>query len=1219
MFTNCEITDNASVKPFSPNDPFIILYNNVFCNYVRIYKPYQLEYKMMLGYEKSNTNEFYEKIYPKIYKTVELLPYNNVWQSTREQITLFAPRKDMIKFVKSSGETIKLLSPYYQNILGNPINPNIPIADFYKMYTQTSTNTNIDTNTDTNTEYDYIYQIDPQTLDTLCNVLNITKILSQKSKYKKNPKSSTSFNKVEEFTLETLAERKLSTNFTLPKYIFVPYIPLPTDNSNGNGNGNGNKCNSKPLNILTNNSDQIEEIAANSKHNFAILDEKEFVSYLKSILSVTDVGNIIFQLLDKIKTNYALNELELEYRIGYFPTYGLDKEEIDKLLSITNEYFLHYMNQSKKIVQPVTLNLCNSINDDLIKTLGTAKTILSNYDMFDELYDLLSGCNFKLQELDTMKKSYLTTDTIETCATRTGGPHDTVNRSIITNCESIINKIQDPKIRDALQQRLVTLQTTKNYSDPTNLSRRNITVDKDKLDEILDYDLFIESMPEWSKYMLSGNFEAANESRQLILGKLFNNTILDHHLGCGLIFQTSPFIHNKFMNMLRWNPFINKYMISCLAQKDVIFPIRIIANVTDLIKYPKFTYDPKNHILLGTVITDLPELSRQDHMFIYYDKERGFLNTVNSKGRFAYHYASADNSFMVTYIELSLLMYYEADLGVKLYYYKIKQQETNKITSVLVSRYTLDVITIKYKELGYQDGEIKKILDRLEPVTLKRDSLKNFYYEPVKNKVRWIDTTKSSLKGGAIREKENINKALPLITENTLEINKLIDLETNDFAWDIEFSTQNKVIDKQVFPKKLLRKQIKLIDKLTSLLGSKIGYVCAVLSKRVFLKTYGRDIYAQNSDPDLISKMQNTIGNKQLADLASTFYEKGMDSILEYPFNDMFSIEVFTILKEEDLITNNDKICVISKNVKMLDGIVYYLKHEYEFNAKNIMFSLAKLNSNAAVIDASLKYLEQHEIPHNVITTVSGDLSYEESTEFSVIFIDYILFVKELINFRTNMTLQGLVACLANVLPKLITTGTLYLYIPLITNKLMFDFVLYLSTGFVSSKIITISPETKCTPLLMTIVFKDYKGNLDQEKLINLKSLMFAYDKEDGVNFEPNDAEELKYFNINYQNNNNKPAKYLNKIFNTKVDLRYPYYAYKTYVTNILNSQITYLKTIKHVNKLDDKKFNEQYLANALTYSLGLAVKYDLEISDKFKNSENIKDQYLKLLNIYTN
>jgi hypothetical protein len=1186
---NCEKTNNIVI--IRPHDQYITLYNNVLCSHVRIYKKFIEYYKELVGYKDTSTTEFYSKIYPTIYKTVGILPYNPYpnARTTKDQITLFAPRNIMDKFIESSTVTNKLLNTYYKSIFGNSIPNNndnllkVSILDLYKMYLQSST---VDNN------YQYIFQTDPNTLNTLCNIVKVMQILPKQNKASFNTQNN-SYNKVPEFSLESLADRKLSVN--TPKYIFVPYIP---DN-------NDSLCKSKVV--------DLKDLTNNIRFNFSILDENEFVNYLKRTLNKEDVGNIIFQFLDKIKINYAFNELELEYRIGYFPTYGLDKEEIEKLLSVTNEYYLHYMNQSKKIIQPVTSLLCNTVYNKLIDTLGTANNILKNYDMFTELYDLLSGCNFKLQNLDTLKDNYLATGTYETCKKRIAGPHDSINGSIIVNCNDILKKIEDVELKNSFEKRLIQIKESNSYSNSENLSRSNIftSVQAKDMTAIQDYDLFLDSMPEWIQYIKAGNYQGANESRQLILGKLFNETILDYHLGCSLIFQVSPFVHNKFMNMLRWNPFINKYMIACLTQKNVIFPIRIVANVSDLIKYPRFVYNPIKHILLGTIITNLPELSRQDQMFIYYDKVSKILNYVNFRGNFAYHYASAGDSYMVTYIELTLLMYYESDLGIKLYYYRIRNAST--IDNVLVSKFNIDQIREQYKLLNYSDENINKILSRLEPVTLERDAMKNFYYAKSEQVIKPFYQ-----KGGKVKDANESNVDIQGLTKNDLEFDKLINLEPSDFTFGPKFSTNNKVINKQVFPRKLLRKYIKTSNKLVKLLGDKYGYLCAVLSKRIFLGTYGRDIYATKDNKTDIDNVKNTLGSKKLADLVSVFYENEMESILKYRFNDVFSIEVYVILKEENLITDTDKICVISKNVKLLDGILYYLNTYYPDSdiKNNIDFTLSKLNSAAVVVDNSIDYLKKQKINYTILESSTKDLVYSNKTVFSIVFIDYIMFIKELSNFRTNIVLQGLISCLVATLPHLITTGTLYLYVPMITNKLALDFLVYLSTNFESSKIITISPETKCTPSLMTIILKEYKGTVDIEELSILRDLLNKYDDMDGINFEPNNTEEREYFGISYSSPN-KPKEYLTKIFKSKPDLSYFHYAYKTYITNIINSQLAYAKTIKHINKLDSKTFNEQYLANALTHSLGLAIKYDLQINDKFKDSNGIKKEYLKLLQVY--
>ncbi|ARF10284.1 hypothetical protein Hokovirus_1_163 [Hokovirus HKV1] len=1197
------------IKNYYPkSNKYFILYNDILDQDIKMNRYEATKYKKLLKYQVSD-DYFYTKIYPRDYKNMEILPLQ-IMENNVNKIHYF-PRIVLKTFINNITETLNILEPYYNKYPNGIVIDKPKLRDLFKMHNQ---------NQFIAEDYKYIYQVDKTLINSFDNILQVANIFYDK----------------------TFINKYKIRNVFIPCNNLKDYKPS----------------------ILLNLTD--EYINKNSIGSTLILDIDYFIKYLThlentNIIGKNTIGKTIINLFNRIYNNNILTTLELEYDLEYKPTYGFKKNHIDMLINVINEYYLHYLNvskYSKKIAKldikdaESCMNIRNKFNNILEKDIlngyiNNNIDINRLYNKFKKMYDILSACHFKLQGLDSFQDKNMKNYKYDNCENRSFTPPDEPKSLMLNTCDTILKEfklVNDDKLNDTLKRhinnKISELKESGNYANPGNFaSLPQYEWSEEDMQRFKAYEYNLIYMPEWIKYVLDNDFDSANNYKQVILGKVYNRTFLDFNVGCNIIFSSRPFVQSEYMSMIAWSVPVNKVTIACLMKKDMIFPFRIIELVPAIIKYPKLAPNEEYNIYIGSILSRFEELQRVEHQMVYLNYDNNGLRFTNNKNSASYHYSVSDSSFSVTYIELTMLMYLEQDLGIKPYFYKIKNTNLNSDPSVLVSRYSPEEIINKYNALGFNGLEI---INTLEQVTLKRDEYKNFYYETINTSQNTMQNKnyhsqnndrlnykKHNLKGGdkgsniinqLTRNKvKNILEHQNISNNETLIMTNIYDNINITYKWDVIFSYQNKLINNKIFSYKKYQKHINKLAILNNKFGSQMGKMCNLMSKFLFIKMYSRDInyfYIKNGEGNFLT--QNITKNvndyeKNILKLLDTY---NLHSILKYNINDMLSFVFYMWFDDYNIFSSEENVALLSKNCKILDGLMFYNKHHSSI--KNIDFYLFTYSVHENIIKENTTYLNDNNINYTVIEKPVILLEPIKNKKYSVLIIDYILYIGKLNNYRSNVYMYGLISCLNYLFNTLIIGGTLILYMPIISSLMGFHFISYLSSLF--DEIIFSSRVDNCIPSLMIVILKNYKGTLNINEFDNLVTEIKKYNLDDGYNYRATNIKEIKKLGLEIENKKtNQSEKYLTNIvspINTE-SLDYLYNAYKTFTNQIFIKQYKFLKNIELLyNNINNPEYISLHILNSLNYAIAIAIKYDLELNDDLKKAR-AKENYIYNISKY--
>jgi hypothetical protein len=450
-----------------------------------------------------------------------------------------------------------------------------------------------------------------------------------------------------------------------------------------------------------------------------------------------------------------------------------------------------------------------------------------------------------------------------------------------------------------------------------------------------------------------------------------------------------------------------------------------------------------------------------------------------------------------------------------------------------------------------------------------------------------------------------------------------IDLKNDNiqYDWNIKFNNFNYNFDENIFPKSKLN--LWMNDNNITINKLKEDYY--IMSKLVnpLHYIYNPLIYRSSQKYKLSNMYDNIIhilkNNKGLIYKIIYKNEKYLtNSILAYKFNYSMNTQIIQILNKYHLFKND--ILVLSKNIIILDSIYYLNKYYYKnINNDNIVFILYKHPRkrknfyNDTFIFTKKKKIKTIVVdkPFNnkTINNIKGKIK-----KFKLIILDIILYIKGLIHNRTNYNLQFIIPQFIIALQKLEKGGTIILYTTNITNKLSFNFLLFISTFFNEFFI--------CDQYHFVeynfYIFKDFKDNVKEEELLKLMELnrqTHECDPSGGFNYKV--VEKNIYNKDNIQDNNESQC-YLNSIFNIKgADLIYR--KYKSYMNKVYDYQLNYNnKILELYNNYNDPVYINELLTNNLLYSMAYAKDVGLKLVDWLDpNKFNILYYDKKIQNLY--
>jgi len=465
--------------------------------------------------------------------------------------------------------------------------------------------------------------------------------------------------------------------------------------------------------------------------NIQLASEDLFMIKIKNILQdlnkENEYGKLIYNLLLFFE---SLNLQEIK---------NVHSSKINILWSYNNNKLLKNFEKRNNKLQK--LNEFIEMNPDI----DCEKFYLNYFNEYDYVEkvtsaeiinkDILNACLYKTYNLKSMLdiNKYKSKNFINICpslkfnnSTDTFFGNQTINYHL--NCENVIDSVKNPIIADGIKNYIKYL-----------LNKSNTNEIKFNKENISDFKLYENYMPEWVKNIIDNNFDQAYENKQLFLGDLYYIRKIKR---CNIIAKSAfvnlyPVINDKAtlisIEDISWNLDTNKTILTCIMNNNLIFPIRFIININKISTYGSISNNiDENYIFLGNVITKINIVTRENsekyyNTFLFLNKETLNIVPYNFRGNNTFHNIPGTDNFKVTYVELETLLYYGADYGINLHFYMIAETEDKENQTILVSKYSKEELLIKYNEIGLYDSVTnKQIVDELKEFILYKNYNKRF-------------------------------------------------------------------------------------------------------------------------------------------------------------------------------------------------------------------------------------------------------------------------------------------------------------------------------------------------------------------------------------------------------------------------------------------------------------------------------------------------------------
>jgi hypothetical protein len=278
-------------------------------------------------------------------------------------------------------------------------------------------------------------------------------------------------------------------------------------------------------------------------------------------------------------------------------------------------------------------------------------------------------------------------------------------------------------------------------------------------------------------------------------------------------------------------------------------------------------------------------------------------------------------------------------------------------------------------------------------------------------------------------------------------MNKL-DLTIKNYKWNIKYEKTNKNFDDILFPIELYQKYLSIILDLSQRIGDDFFGIADIVLPYTYLTFNRPHIIAGYTDEQIKKIYDDQI--IELVDSRKIIYEiiyknNKKTPILVYKFYDVDSIiycEIFNfIIKKE----KDSKIMIVSRNKYALDAIIYYQKYVINYFIPDNVSMIIFPNKNYEKI---VNLAKDSDIKTQMF---DEKLMVDDIKMNNLIIIDVSMYIRELYFAKTNYIFQQLLPICILSLQKLKHGGHLIINLWHITNKMVFNFILYLTTLFESS------------------------------------------------------------------------------------------------------------------------------------------------------------------------
>lgn len=964
-------------------------------------------------------------------------------------------------------------------------------------------------------------------------------------------------------------------------FIFIPYLDkeLTTENINIERHNKFEKI------FIANNGDFVSQLRDDGIKDVEL---GELMAYFNKIFHYYDSMIPILREFNDDRQITKNNLIDSVYKYEKARLWGMSQKAIARRLKNRNDILKEYRSA---IPQNDMCRDNKPLVDKYISDLSKSPEIVE----LDYLKKRIQNCNASSIELDNLIYNGLDELKVDDqytyfCKTMKFAPSDIYNNHTNSKiCRVLIDKIQNDQVRDTL--------LSMNNAEGIKTDCFYIP---DVTENMFDsYNVLEQFMPEWHEAVYNGDMEGAYRHRQLLLGDLKNTNAM---MLCSLMFRSNPFISSdcKLPGLIH-DLELNKVIASCIAASDDIFPIRIgnaktLENI-NIHESFKVTDDDKfmGSITIRLQKRNIKRRKRNETMYfnsyLYYNKNNPIkLVPINYRSNVMIP-GTVSEHIKILYTEMNTLMYLKDDIGIKLHYYKY---DTDDNYIIFVSKYTMDQIRNKYNDINSLDSAV---LNDLTEVDLVKIYDKTFRFVEIPPETDQLGGAKD-INSRDMNDKDEIGYRYDFKCK-----------ELDKYEWNIETNNEPVLFDGDVFSVSLYHDQTTLINKFTSIAGKEvynlecvpINYLMSSMQPDTLMSSQIKKL-RDEWIKDTSDKKDNTgkIYNQTLSAMRENV------TILAYVFESFISMYFFNILTSYLKPKKGTKYLCLSKNHYLIDGIILYSRlHSQKDVYQDIYLLLYKYNYKT--IPKVHNYLETNNIEYGLIDeTMDNDWIQKWNDKLSMTdyaIVDVIIGIDELSPVRYSFIFQSEISAIILSLKKLNKGGVLAIYVTLIPNKMIFNFLSFLSCFFVESFIpdFAESDFNGIGQLMHSIViFDGYKG-MDAENMRHLMELnkrMYELDNTGGYKFNTNDTVIKELFNFKSSQREDAATEYVTNIFNiNSPEIDEQYAKYKEYVKmKLLGSIRNFTERMdKFLNKDDEKKI-AKLCKNSKAIALYLAKKYDFPL-----------------------
>jgi len=340
---------------------------------------------------------------------------------------------------------------------------------------------------------------------------------------------------------------------------------------------------------------------------------------------------------------------------------------------------------------------------------------------------------------------------------------------------------------------------------------------------------------------------------------------------------------------------------------------------------------------------------------------------------------------------------------------------------------------------------------------------------------------------------------------------KLVPPDSN-IPYDIRTGPQNHNFD-QGFPIHELLDMIELNKRITKMIIDNI---------KIYIDVCG-----------LESDKSNISNNAKIRQILNDLNYGAFSRYITYTFPQYVSYLFVDSIYKSQILHEDDKVLIITRNRPSVDAIIYYAKY-INYNYKKDMIDIFLYRYDRSIDKSELANMitynkfKLYEYSEPLTNPNIKNIVAKIANSYNMITIDLNIVIEQIHHLTGNYAFQTILSLIIISLHKLKQYGNLMLYVPIVRTQAIMDFYSLLSSMF--GKCYFYMSDTLHIGVYYTVlVCKKFKGASDLDAMYKLNNAYYECDPSGGLNYQiANDTETLILKN-NYKSPN-PPKCYVTQI-----------------------------------------------------------------------------------------